>query len=65
MELNIADLMHATVGSAALDIATDKPLTLPPKIQCYKKNKKQNWSSWFFAHRDKGRIFVRSVFISQ
>lgn len=28
--------MHATVGSDALDLGTDKHLILPPKIQCYK-----------------------------
>lgn len=31
-QLSIANLMQATKGSAALDLGTDKPLGLSPKI---------------------------------
>lgn len=35
-KLSIFDLIHATEGSAALDLATDTPLSLSPKAECYK-----------------------------
>lgn len=35
-QLSVADLMHATTGSAALGVAVDKHLTLFLKTQCYK-----------------------------
>lgn len=36
MQLSIGDLMYATAGSAALEPATDRPLTLSPKVECHK-----------------------------
>lgn len=35
-KLSISDLIQATEGSAALDLATDTPLSLSPKAECYK-----------------------------
>lgn len=35
-QLSISDLTHATTGSAALDLAIEKHLTLSPQIQCHK-----------------------------
>lgn len=35
-KLSISDLKHATERSAALDVATDTPLNLFPKIEYYK-----------------------------
>lgn len=32
-KLCISDLIHATEGSAALDLATDSSLTLSPKVE--------------------------------
>jgi hypothetical protein len=33
-QLSIVNLMHATVGRTAVDLAIDKGLTLFPEIQC-------------------------------
>ena len=35
-KLSISDLIHTTEGSAALELATEIPLTLSPKVECYK-----------------------------
>jgi hypothetical protein len=35
--LGIRDLMQAAAGSAALDLAAGKHLTLAPETQCYRQ----------------------------
>ena len=36
MKLSIFGLIHVIEGSAALELATDMPLTLSPEVECYK-----------------------------